>query len=408
MGDIVQLPTSLENLAISIRAAFKRTEQGRAEWIEGTIELAAALAEARGRFPGNREFSHWVVDAGLEDINHQDRAALISMARDIPAARRMLEETKRTSWRVIWEEEMKDCLTSPGKMTPQTPKLAVLAGENAIRKEIPTRKTGALFGLPRHEEVYAVFKHGEMRSRLGKVLRKRGNMPAWEMILTALDEGFLFENDSCITKNGKLPLRILFSSAPRIGAAASGSFLNRYDLANPRHLELVRNTIWPLAIANREAVMARPECLEALVVESQRQRQQLQQKIAVEHKMAAAVAALPKKRQDEVVVFGKRFWPRPDRENYTYDQVRAAVWYFNDCNHAYSLARAYEGSESRAIAIRFSTRWFSQYADREIDLDSRFKIKAVYNLVDAMAAALIANPDGECNYPTTPKTEGKW
>jgi hypothetical protein len=34
-------------LADRIRTAYERTERGRHEWIEGTLELAAALAEAR-------------------------------------------------------------------------------------------------------------------------------------------------------------------------------------------------------------------------------------------------------------------------------------------------------------------------------------------------------------------------
>ena len=105
----------LNVLAQRIRAAYERTERGRHEWIEGTLDLAAALAEARERYTSDREFSHWIVDAGLEDINHQDRAALINMAGDLASARRVLEETKSISWQLIWEHEMKGWVTSASK-----------------------------------------------------------------------------------------------------------------------------------------------------------------------------------------------------------------------------------------------------------------------------------------------------
>jgi hypothetical protein len=51
----------------------------------------------------------------------QSRAALISMADDLAATRRVLEETKRLSWRYIWEEEMKPWLTQAGKPTLPPP-----------------------------------------------------------------------------------------------------------------------------------------------------------------------------------------------------------------------------------------------------------------------------------------------
>lgn len=45
-ADVITLPNVL---AQRIRGAYERTEHGRQEWIEGTLELAAALAEARAQ-----------------------------------------------------------------------------------------------------------------------------------------------------------------------------------------------------------------------------------------------------------------------------------------------------------------------------------------------------------------------
>jgi hypothetical protein len=55
--DVMSLPKSLDMLVERIRVSHERTEHGRHEWIEGTLELAAALAEARDRLPSNSAFA---------------------------------------------------------------------------------------------------------------------------------------------------------------------------------------------------------------------------------------------------------------------------------------------------------------------------------------------------------------
>jgi hypothetical protein len=95
----------LDVLAARHRAAWDRTQAGRQEWIEGTLELAAVLAEERKLLPADQDFSHWLERNGLAEINDHDRAALIGMAGDLVAARTMLEQTQRTSWQHIWANE---------------------------------------------------------------------------------------------------------------------------------------------------------------------------------------------------------------------------------------------------------------------------------------------------------------
>jgi hypothetical protein len=121
----------LTTLAGRIRSAHARTQYGRTEWIEGTIDLAKLLSQARKQFKADVEFSHWVVDARLEDINHQDRAALIAMAADIDLARIILEETTRTSWQHIWNEEMKVRFTQASK--PALQKKEIEKGQNTAQ-----------------------------------------------------------------------------------------------------------------------------------------------------------------------------------------------------------------------------------------------------------------------------------
>ena len=99
----------LEQIGQRIDAGYKRTQRGRQEWSEGTLELASALAEARDQFRSNEAFSTWLSESGRDSIGHQDRAALIKMASAdaIEATRSVLAETQRTSWRLYGRREIR-------------------------------------------------------------------------------------------------------------------------------------------------------------------------------------------------------------------------------------------------------------------------------------------------------------
>ena len=100
------MPTDLADIASRIRAAFDRTQASRDEWINATLDLAEALAEGRAHFPADREFGHWLTDQQLNLIGPNDRAALISIGRNLPSARKilLLTETQSRSWRTIAEQ----------------------------------------------------------------------------------------------------------------------------------------------------------------------------------------------------------------------------------------------------------------------------------------------------------------
>ena len=82
--NIIQMPTPMNVLADRIRGAPASVQRGHIETIEGTLELAVALKEARDRFTDNRQFSIWLAENELdaEFIGHNNRAALINMAGD--------------------------------------------------------------------------------------------------------------------------------------------------------------------------------------------------------------------------------------------------------------------------------------------------------------------------------------
>ena len=110
--------SSLDILAARHRAAWDKTQHGRAEWIEGTLELAAVLAEERKLLPDHREFSRWLERNGLAEIDPHARIALIGMAKDLVATRKMLETNDYSSWEYIWKSKLKTTLRSSPKGEP--------------------------------------------------------------------------------------------------------------------------------------------------------------------------------------------------------------------------------------------------------------------------------------------------
>ena len=105
MTAVVKLERTLGNLSASIRDGYKRATQGGSEWLDGSLEVAAAMYEARGRFPSNKEFGDWLENEGYgpKIYNPQDRAALINLGSDIPRARVVMRKSQSTCYQLIWE-----------------------------------------------------------------------------------------------------------------------------------------------------------------------------------------------------------------------------------------------------------------------------------------------------------------
>jgi len=116
---------ALDVLATRYRAAFERMKGGRAEWTEGTLELAVVVAKAREQLPNHQEFSRWLQRHGLEQLHPNDRAALVGFAKDLQDARKLIEASKSISWRVIWETRPKRENAAPtnfgkGRISPRS------------------------------------------------------------------------------------------------------------------------------------------------------------------------------------------------------------------------------------------------------------------------------------------------
>jgi len=115
--NVVQLPTRLERLTLTLKGFLSRDDSNRKDWIEIQEGICLTLAEARNEFQADIEFGEWF-DANGFGLKHQDRAAAIAMGQDPEALRKCLEATQRRSLRLICEKEFSR-FTSAGKPTPR-------------------------------------------------------------------------------------------------------------------------------------------------------------------------------------------------------------------------------------------------------------------------------------------------
>lgn len=102
--NIVALPDPLDRIKKRIRDGFERTKNGRQEWIEGTLDVAAALHEGRQKFSDHIRFGDWLKKNGIDFFNKNDRAALLRFAENADVARTVLTETTRMSLQMVWRD----------------------------------------------------------------------------------------------------------------------------------------------------------------------------------------------------------------------------------------------------------------------------------------------------------------
>jgi hypothetical protein len=111
--------TMLDVLAERYRAAFDKVKGGREQWIEGTLELAMVVAEAKQRLPDTTQFGVWVERNGLKTISKNDRSALNNFAKDLTTARIILEQSRSISWEQIWRDRPQKRVTESRNSQPR-------------------------------------------------------------------------------------------------------------------------------------------------------------------------------------------------------------------------------------------------------------------------------------------------
>jgi hypothetical protein len=92
--------SGLSTLARQAKRGYERTKRGRAEFIDGTLELAEAMSRARAELRADQAFHEWMQKIGLSSISKDDRAALIRIGKNTRTAKAYFQQNSESwSWR---------------------------------------------------------------------------------------------------------------------------------------------------------------------------------------------------------------------------------------------------------------------------------------------------------------------
>lgn len=421
--NVIAMPTPLATLADRLRVAYARVERAERsiqEWIDATLELAAVLAEARARFPDNRAFSVWLAENDMDMLGKNDRAALIGFAGNLAVARRVLEETHRASWQLIWRERATEFTVPNARNTVEIPaepenrpeeppaaapeesgpaEPAAEVGDAAGPEPEPVDTRSMLHDLPRAQEVAAIFQHPKTRTTLGHLFRGRGGRQIWDLVLQAIDGRVCTPNHAAI---GKPNIRLVL---PDIDLRHRNPFADQFDLTRPAHRTMIQDVVLPAVIANREAYLANPADLEQIV-----RRHGVPPAPPPPDRQAAALRRATEAGQQRIVVFGEEMWPH-EQGLYDYDQIRCAIWIVKDLETLISAPPS-TSPVGRADYVKVSLIWLNQYiarlktrapADRHAD-----KVLRLLAMTHKVADLMQRNPTAECIFPHSPNVEGQW
>jgi hypothetical protein len=220
----------------------------------------------------------------------------------------------------------------------------------------------------------ATYLHVETRVRLGKALALKGS-DLWDVILSFIDAGTL--TPTTLRMQSSPDLRLLLPATPQ-------PYASRFDLGTRIGLSKMRD-ILPIIAEHEAELLANPADVEGII-----NRHRTQHIAAVqERRVVEAVASLPANEQ-EIVMYGKRLWPRlpTDTMTYSYDQIRVAIWTFDEYER--QLRFVHKDAASRAQLIRLSTNRMTEYFDREPKLNPK------------KSKARLPKPSGASTRPATP------
>ena len=103
---------------VRLRRALDEWHEASDQWVEKTIALAIELKEARDEYGSNdTAFGQWLVDNNCNDLDKNQRGALIKFAEHVELTRQVLKETSSRSLQLIWRNEIKPRLTNPDAET---------------------------------------------------------------------------------------------------------------------------------------------------------------------------------------------------------------------------------------------------------------------------------------------------
>lgn len=253
-----------------------------------------------------------------------------------------------------------------------------------MRSPYPTMGSKSPFRrFPRGQEVSDIFGHQTTRVALGRIIRGGDADDLWDLVLECIDLGFCQKNTLC-------------SRTFRASFLFQGSKdLYHVELSKWDQREYIRQVILPIARACRGEILAHPDQFDAIIRRYQREKVLLGQKNDLDGK----ANALP---NGEVVVkvFGTMLWPTLD-SSYSYDQLCTACWYFRNLSGMLPSALVHD----TALSIRYSVKWFSEYANFR---EKNPQLAKICGIIRHLTFLWESEPTGECSWPPFPLQEGKW
>jgi hypothetical protein len=414
--NVINMPTPKHILAQRIRVAHARSERGAQEWIDGLVEEATTMVEARDTYDDDREFSIWLMDNGIMFYSPDDQAALINMGRNPDLMRVKLQETKRTSLRYIWKEEMKAAYAEAAKSDPPYRYVAIRGAQREPPPESPqsepqeaataepapaeTMKSAdelerrhrletkppppSLKGLPKAEIVAAYLTHADTPARMARFVKTKKGRDIWMLLIESIEAGHFGEpTDRVITSPN---LRMIL---PWIQDRTFGNM----DISKPAERQQIREVLFPLLVERPELKGALQAALPSAFRDRQKSIQEsARREFLVADARAKAAAAATKEASTVIIAYGTPLWPAdPESVGYTLAELECA------CHFSRFFMTAIMQANETPKGMQLAAAHLVKYM---IPIQRGF-VLAVNRIFDAY----VANPKGESEMPVIPKAD---
>jgi hypothetical protein len=178
MNNVVVAPfghNSLEHIKRQIAEGHARCMRGGTEWVEGSLQVAAALLAGRETMLADVSFKGWLEQNQLNFFSHQDRAALLNLAADIPLARAVLTEADSRSYRLIWAQNRKRFTTTgkpARKRRVKTPGRAMAHRIMKLGESVIDKIKGTSLDSAKELDELVVLNRGAPENELTEIVKK--------------------------------------------------------------------------------------------------------------------------------------------------------------------------------------------------------------------------------------------
>jgi hypothetical protein len=188
---------SLDIIKHRIIEGHAQAMKGDADWVEGSLKVAAALRDGRQAHTAHILFRNWLRQNNLNYYTDHERAALIKLGKNIELARTALTETKFKSYRLIWQEAKDrfglDAKTTSTKM-PGTRKPRAKGRDQLFRtmklgEEVMTKIKGTSLDNSDEMDELVVLNRGAPQGELTDVVKRLAERAAAGEHVSAIAEG---------------------------------------------------------------------------------------------------------------------------------------------------------------------------------------------------------------------------